>query len=307
MPNRYAYVGGDPVNLVDHTGLYPCGRDQYDPNCQRLEQALNASSNMAAKQAIQNAIFPPYYDQGATCPSDPSDSLKALQDALERHFPIESIKTGSGGDGLQTSHRVVLLRLAEAVLLIDRRLSLNTALSNELNITFDNVNAPEFGGESGGYVAEQNTTDYPMQLGNLMSTDDIVHEWGHVFNRENGSFFSTRLSTVGKGVYVGSDRGDCALEDAVTPYPGGPTYRRYVISGVVAASPQNYRRCHVGYGHEANSSRDPIEDWPDMFMNWVFDGYSGAQAGFDKVADDVEAASARRHWVDHSLRLSGIT
>jgi hypothetical protein len=76
-----------------------------------------------------------------------------------------------------------------------------------------------------------------------------------------------------------------------------------IISGVSSEAPAFYRRCHVGYGYEANNDTDPAEDWADMFMNWVYDGYSDARqnAGFDK-ADDYIAAIARRKWADEVMR-----
>src|SRR5690606_24054324 len=167
-----------------------------------------------------------------------------------------------------------------------------------------------------------------MRLGNSMSAEHIVHEWGHAIDRKDQFGHSDDLAAETIQSYteipsqaaisINSTLIPSTITGATTGCSPVPTteefeipfgVRRRIISGYPTGS-LSYERCLIGYGDIANSAIDPREDWSDMFMNWVYDRRSdGGNVGFSKLSNLASSnspqvfysleifAQARRNWM----------
>lgn len=271
--NRYAYAHGNPVNLVDPTGLYSCTNEagNIQEACDELDQALRrASQESLVFQNINDTV------------RDGMVLLRNLEAAAEQtfgaRFTLRLPDSILGQAGLN-------IDVNECSTAPDTNLSAGNFEGNALNLTKQSVlravaalahisarfsetgvpvsgvrqwlgqdtieflsDSTEITGPFTGYV-QLDPPNNIINLGSQVSVGTIVHELGHSFDR----VYNLRASSPIRGLFLLRDTARPTYDSTA---PGAPN------------STQNGN----GMLARASTSTAQEEVWADMFMTWVLHG-----------------------------------
>ncbi|MBK8139261.1 MAG: hypothetical protein IPK52_26160 [Chloroflexi bacterium] len=264
--NKYEYSSGNPINMVDYSGLFSCSNESTDMQsaCADLDKALQRAAIKGLTWANINAAV-----------QNNSLLLRDLELAAEQIFGIPlvlssnflsnaninyedcstapNVNIGSlGGNALELTKQTLTRSVAALVHIVTKFESVQVPLTAVRQwLTRDVIvllSNDVTGNAYQGYVDLLVPNNNLIHLGGGVNVGTIVHELGHSFDRN----FQLRASAPIKGLFL--DR-----------YRRQPTYD----STVSGANPVQDGDGMTG---RASVSLDPEEIWADMFMTWVLDG-----------------------------------
>jgi RHS repeat-associated protein len=320
--NGYSWVEGNVVNRVDPSGEFT-----------QLNKLLS-SNNIIVSSSILN--------KGLCLQNTENVAQLLASSIIMKYDSIENIRSGIQTRSInEVNHLQVLMRLEQALDTIDSELkkigrnldSLITRTPLDITLDFEGSISGSF---QGRVIRDQGSGR--VSLGNNIFTEYIVHEWGHVIDRDfnfyqhsknmasqkitttlslpktafiTAASFTQPNSPATTPIYMeipitGIQGCNPYVEDPITYNYGGisVTVGKRILSGYPSGS-MDYQRCKIGYGDMGNPDLDLEEDWADMFMNWVYDNRSDSDrgaAGFHTVSHPlIPFAIARRNWINQYM------
>ena len=264
--NGYSYVNGNPVNLVDRTGMYACNSETatLQTACAEMDQALRrASGKGLVYGSISNTV------------QDGMIQLGNLETAAEQTFGAQlairlpdqylnqeglvfdecsTVTNENVGSRNVELTKQSVLRTVAAMIHIAAKFeetlvpasAMYTWLSGErVEFLSDTVGIT---GPYTGYTQLEPPNNI-INLGSLVYVGTIVHELGHSFDRK----YQERASFPLRRLYLLRDSGSPTYDVNADGYPN-PTQNEH------------------GMLTRATDDREQEEIWADMFMTWILDG-----------------------------------